>query len=74
MFAGEEESVACTVKLDVPAACGVPEMVPVVMSKLSPSGSDPLASDHVYGVVPFRAPPEAPSSFRPRFHLPGRSW
>jgi hypothetical protein len=36
-------SVTLTVKLDVPAAVGVPEMAPP--ERLSPAGSDPLATD-----------------------------
>ena len=39
-----------TVKLDGPAAIGVPEIVPPV--RLSPAGSEPLATDQVYGGVP----------------------
>ena len=43
-------SVTFTVKLDVPAAPGVPDMV--LPARLSPAGSDPLDTDHVYGAVP----------------------
>ena len=44
-------SVALTVKLNVPTAAGVPLMAPVV-ERVSPVGSDPVPSVHVYGVVP----------------------
>ena len=43
-------SVTLTVKLDEPAAVGVPDIVPP--ERLNPAGSDPLATDHVYGGVP----------------------
>jgi hypothetical protein len=38
-------SVTLIVKLDDPAAVGVPEIV--LPEKLSPAGSDPLDTDHV---------------------------
>ena len=44
-------SVAFTVKLAVPAVVGVPEMVPLV-PRLSPAGSVPVDTDHVYGGEP----------------------
>ena len=50
LAAAEALSVTLTVKPDNPAAVGVPEIVPA--AKLSPAGSDPLASDHVYGGDP----------------------
>ena len=40
-----------TLKLLEPAVVGVPEMVPFA-PRLSPAGSDPPASDQVYGGVP----------------------
>jgi hypothetical protein len=43
---GVVESVACTVKLDVPAEVGFPEMIPVVGSRVTPPGRLPLAIDH----------------------------
>ena len=43
-------SVTFTVKLDEPAAIGVPDIV--LPARLSPAGSDPLVTDHVYGGVP----------------------
>ncbi len=49
-------SVTRTVKLLDPALPGVPDIVPPA-ARLKPAGSDPLATDHVYGGVP----PEAPS-------------
>ena len=48
---GLEESAACTVKEEVPAVAGVPEIWPLE-ERLSPAGKLPLATDHVYGVVP----------------------
>ena len=47
--------VSWTVKLNEPAAVGVPEMTPLF--KFRPGGSDPTVIDHVYGGVP----PEAES-------------
>jgi hypothetical protein len=49
---GVVESVTVKVKLNVPAVVGVPEMVPVELSMVSPGGSDPLAIDQLYGGVP----------------------
>jgi hypothetical protein len=46
------ESLAVTVKLDVPVAVGVPETIPVVGSRESPAGSDPLVTAQEYGSVP----------------------
>jgi len=46
----ESLSVTLTVKLDGPGVVGVPEMVPP--ARLSPAGSDPPATDHIYGGVP----------------------
>ena len=43
--------VAFTVKLNVPVAVGIPEMVPVV-ERDKFVGRLPLSSDHVIGVVP----------------------
>src|SRR5437879_5062049 len=37
-----EESVTCTVKLKLPEAVGVPEMIPVAVSSARPPGSKPL--------------------------------
>jgi hypothetical protein len=48
-------SVTFTVKLLDPAVPGVPEIVPPA-DRLKPAGSDPLATDHVYGGVPPAAP------------------
>src|SRR5262249_36687073 len=48
------EDVTWTVKVEVPAVVGVPEITPVPApgERLSPPGSVPLAIDHVYGGVP----------------------
>jgi hypothetical protein len=46
----EALSVTLTVKLDDPAAVGVPEIVPP--ARFSPAGSDPVTTDHVYGGDP----------------------
>ena len=43
--------VAFTVKLEVPAAVGVPEITPDAES-VKPLGKLPLVSNHVIGVVP----------------------
>ena len=43
-------STTLSVKLDEPAATGVPLIIP--SASFSPAGSDPLATDHVYGGVP----------------------
>ena len=51
-------SVTCTVKGLVPAAPGVPDMVPPA-ARLNPAGSAPLATAHEYG----GDPPEAPSTW-----------
>jgi hypothetical protein len=49
------EFVALIVKLNVPAAVGVPVIAPVDSFKLKPAGSVPLATAHVIGVVPVAA-------------------
>ena len=49
------EFVALTVKLNVPAVVGVPEINPVVSFKLRPAGSVRLEIDQVIGVVPVAA-------------------
>ena len=50
---GLPASVAVTVKLvTVPAPFGVPEMMPVLLSRLRPLGSDPELTDQVIGAVP----------------------
>ncbi len=56
VWTGLLASVTETVKLDVPVAVGVPDMTPVVALSDKPPGSDPLAIDQAYGVVP---PPAA---------------
>jgi len=43
-------SVTLIVRLEVPAAVGVPEIV--LPERLSPAGSDPVAMDQVYGGDP----------------------
>jgi len=45
-------SVTFTVKLDVPAAVGVPDSSPVEESSVIPAGGLPLLTDQVYGPVP----------------------
>ena len=44
VLAGLLESVACTVKLEVPEALGVPVIAPLEALRLSPAGSDPLVT------------------------------
>ena len=46
----EAPSVTFTVKVEVPAVVGVPEIVPP--ASVNPAGSDPLDTDHAYGAVP----------------------
>ena len=41
-----------TVKSEVPAEVGVPEMAPVEGSSVSPSGREPLETDQEYGPLP----------------------
>jgi len=48
----EFASVAVMVKVDVAAAVGVPEMAPVLVFRLKPAGSDPLATAYTYGETP----------------------
>jgi hypothetical protein len=52
--AGDELSVTCIPKVDVPAVVRVPEITPEVES-VRPAGSVPVVSPNVYGVVPFAA-------------------
>ena len=44
-------SLACTVKLKVPATCALPPITPVELSD-KPPGSDPVTTVHEYGAVP----------------------
>ena len=46
----EALSVTLAIKLEEPAAVGVPEIMPP--ARLNPDGSDPLAIDHEYGALP----------------------
>src|SRR5450759_108800 len=47
--------VALMVKVKMPAAVGVPLMMPVADAKESPAGSAPLVTLHVIGAVPVAA-------------------
>jgi len=47
--------VALTVKLDVAAVVGVPEIMPVVSARFKPVGNVPLSRLQVMGVVPVAA-------------------
>ena len=49
---GVVESVTCTVKPNVPAVVGVPEIAPVLAAKLNPVGSEPALMLQLYGDVP----------------------
>lgn len=40
-------SVTVAVKVDVPVAVGVPEMVPLVAARVSPAGREPAVIDQV---------------------------
>lgn len=46
------ESMACSVNEFEPTAVGVPERMPVVVSKLSPAGNDPVGGNHFTVGVP----------------------
>jgi hypothetical protein len=50
--AGIEESLSFTMKVKVPSAVGVPEITPVEVLRERPGGSDPPATDQMYGVSP----------------------
>ena len=54
LVADPAEFSAFTVKLEVPAAVGVPVIVPLVF-RVNPAGSVPLEMLHVMGVVPVAA-------------------
>src|SRR5208283_5897626 len=56
VVAGEPESVTLIVKLKVPAAAGVPEIVPVAADNVRPVGNAPELMLQLYGVVPPLAP------------------
>ena len=45
-------SVTLTLNEDVPDAVAVPEIAPVEAFSVNPAGSEPLLTDHEYGVVP----------------------
>ena len=44
-------SITCTVKVEVAAVVGVPEMTPEVKSNERPSGNAPLVTLHTYGAA-----------------------
>jgi hypothetical protein len=46
------ESLTPTVKLEVPAAVGVPEITPVLAFSANPAGKLPVLMLHVYGATP----------------------
>ena len=52
VVAGEPESVTRIVKVKVPGAVGVPEIVPLVADNVSPAGSAPELIPQLYGGVP----------------------
>jgi hypothetical protein len=52
VVAGELESVTPTVKLKVPAAVGVPDILPVDAASEMPPGKAPEVILHVYGALP----------------------
>jgi hypothetical protein len=45
-------SFTCTVNDPVPAAVGVPEIMPVEATRLNPAGNVPTLTLQLYGVVP----------------------
>jgi hypothetical protein len=52
LCAGLDESATVKVKLAVPLAVGLPEIIPVDAARLSPDGSVPEVIVHLYGLVP----------------------
>jgi hypothetical protein len=58
---GVSESVTVTVKFDVPAVVGVPEIAPVELFKDSPAGKLPVVTDQEYGETPPAACNVAPA-------------
>jgi hypothetical protein len=52
VWVGEDESVACTLKAEVPDEVGVPVIAPVEAFRLNPGGSAPELTFQEYGVVP----------------------
>src|SRR3989442_14364209 len=52
VWAGELESDTLTVNLEMPFVVGVPEISPLAVFRVRPSGSEPDAIDHVRGLVP----------------------
>lgn len=49
---GVPESVACTVKVAVPAVVGVPEITPVAAFNVKPAGSAPMVTVQLTAGVP----------------------
>jgi hypothetical protein len=49
---GTVESITLTVKLNVPAVVGVPEIVPLAATSVRPAGNAPELMLQVSGVVP----------------------
>ena len=49
---GTVESVTLAVKVNVPGAVGVPEIVPVAAANVRPAGNAPALKLQLYGVVP----------------------
>jgi hypothetical protein len=52
---GVVASVTVTVKFEVAAVVGVPEITPVAGMSVNPAGKVPVVTAHVYGVVPLLA-------------------
>jgi hypothetical protein len=52
LWAGFPSSATVAVKLTVPAAVGVPEMIPSDGMRLRPAGRMPEEIDHMYGTAP----------------------
>jgi hypothetical protein len=50
-FAGELESVTCTVNVEVPACVGIPEIWPAEEREI-PEGNEPCVIDQLYGALP----------------------
>ena len=47
VWTGVPLSATVAVKLNVPFAVGVPDMIPVAVAKVSPAGRAPAVTDHV---------------------------
>jgi hypothetical protein len=49
---GISESATWTVNVEGPKVVGIPEIIPLLGSRLNPAGKAPLLTLHVYGISP----------------------